>query len=112
MKLVIDRTKWLRGKDWGVLVDPASKTMCCLGFLGLALGKSKRAMAGKPSCQSSPKGWPKWMLVSSAICDSQATCALTSLNDDPKITDKVRESKLTTEFKKHNIHVTFIGDKE
>lgn len=42
MKLVIDRSRWLRGeKDGGRLLRPTDQKMCCLGFFALACGLSK-----------------------------------------------------------------------
>ena len=108
MELVIERSKWLRGQKDSYLLHPDNGTMCCLGFLGCAVGLSKKVIKGQgvPSEVKTNK-WPE--LINSKYAHSTDLCdKIVVTNDSILTTDKAKERKLKALFKKADIHVTFV----
>ena len=57
-KLVIDRTRWLRGEgpEESALLRPTDNKMCCLGFDALRRGLTSDEIKGVEA----PKNYPLW----------------------------------------------------
>lgn len=114
MKLVIDRTKWYRGKENSAL-RRKDGMQCCLGFLGVACEVERKGLDGvfyplNLGPHSSDK-WPSWLFERSNFRHLRVEINgdLAIINDDQKISDDQREKELTHEFKKHGVEVEFIG---
>lgn len=116
MKLIIDRTKWLRGEDSedSYLLRISDNKMCCLGFYSLAKGCSIEDIRG---CQE-PPDVPKSLEIFPELCKGQNEYYSTpsklardmmNVNDNTEMTDAVRESKLAEHFKSIGVEVEFIN---
>ena len=129
-KITIDRTKWQRGGDLanGDRFDFMSTTLwslekscgCCLGHvLHQAHGMSYSKMSGEGdpadmACKNNAKN--PLVSKSSNVFNGQwnfensvFTLKAISVNDDIAISDKKRESKLITLFKKNGYELTFVN---
>ena len=115
MKLVIEKSKWLRGLgggDSGLLIE---EKMCCLGFLAKQCGVDEREMgkSGSPACLSAQEAdrMPAWLLTTGrngGYEDSEVCEKLMDINDDENRTDRERKEELTAIFKEHDIEVEFV----
>lgn len=110
LKLVIKRSKWLRGEggDCSYLLRKSDKKMCCLGFLALACGYTRKNISGyaEPTClvdNKFPLGLIDEKGRSTPKCNS-----LMDINDSETFTDSVRELELKILFKKINVRVQFV----
>lgn len=108
-KLVIDRSRWLRGEGGGesALLRQADKKMCCLGFFGLACGVPSESMLdkGEPAAveMDAKSLWPPWL--------EGSVHRLIETNDAENLTDGEREMGIAAEFAAHGVEVEFIdGD--
>lgn len=125
-KLVIDRSRWLRGKTEGTLLDDEGQ-MCCLGFESRRIGLTVRdirhggTITGLPcwsgseerqhiAGQSEFPGWLESRLGGEKTMVGYSSCrsgfpmdsvedALTIINDCPDIDDPTRETWLTEGFR-------------
>lgn len=112
-RLIIRRKDWYRGKggDRSVLLSGRGK-MCCLGFLGLACGYTKKEILGvqTPACASrridAKAKWPS-LLLNKEGGDSIFGDDLMRMNDNREIKDSVREAELKELFKEINYEVVF-----
>src|SRR5271165_6966019 len=112
-KLVIDESKWYRGKgsDKSKLRNGRGM-MCCLGFYGLACGLENRDISGKsePSdCLSldDPK-FPDWLTNKEVYSGNTSDCCvLMEINDEKSITDSSRKKQIKEIFAKHGVTVSF-----
>jgi hypothetical protein len=115
MKLTIIRERWLRGNDPSFLIDPITEKMCCLGFLGCAIGVPSETMygVGNPGGTES-RTWPGFLLTvrktDGTTCDSKTGLLLMRINDRPEIDDNKREKKLTEIFAEYGIEVMFTNE--
>jgi hypothetical protein len=109
MKLVIDRTLWIRGEpaSHSYLLRPNDGKSCCLGFLGCAIGINRDTLWGErmpiPGKDWEPTNW----LFAADSQDRLAVHRLTEINDEHSLDD--REEKLKREFAAHDIEVEFIN---
>lgn len=115
-KLVIDRTKWGRGSTGGMLLDPSTGMMCCLGFEALRCGISSSEMSNEPMPRHLARpdfiSWMYYLAVdddgenymNSADADLAA-----NINDDKSTTDYFKESEITKIFAYHGVEVEFIN---
>lgn len=114
-KLVIDRSRWLRGEGGhtSALLRSVDRKMCCLGFLGLACGVPPDHMEGwaDPSTASHP-AWPLWISDDGGVTQQDHVVnELVRLNDVEAIPDAEREACLARVFASHGVEVEFIdGD--
>jgi hypothetical protein len=105
--ITVDRSLWLRGAEATenpVLYDPNTKKYDFLGKLLATIGYDWQHIKGFrwPSqvinklhgTRESPPRSLQW-LISKAHADTEACIKITLLNDDPTITDEVREREIT-----------------
>lgn len=115
MKLVIDRSKWLRGEGWeqSALLRRSDEKMCCLGFLGEACGVSRISMLGKGSPRRLDKE-EKALYPTALIVDYNTENGLSPMgelmmiNDDPNLSEETRESLIIDRMSTFDIEVEFI----
>ncbi len=118
-KLIIDRTKWLRGGVETSLYETLDKAKCCLGFLGQACGIPLSEMKdnGIPAdIHRSIKKWPKWVITIQKNLygiiiygDSRWTEKAIKINDG-LMTEAKRECELKKHFAKKGINLIFVGE--
>lgn len=108
LKVTVYRPQWCRGSrklSW--LLSKVDGTQCCLGFVANACGYKPEELLGV----SEPEGvnnTTKFREHTSLI--SQRVCLeLMLANDDPSISDAIREEKLKELGKKANIDFEFVG---
>jgi hypothetical protein len=116
MKLVIDRQKWARGAEEGMLLNTQCK-MCCLGFAALACGlkphqiKNVEMPADTREETKPTRNKTVWNALldidEGGRCDTEIASYLASVNDDSDMSDKMREHKIRQKFKKIGVEVTF-----
>lgn len=101
-KLVIDRTKWLRGTGNGWLLNNEGR-MCCLGFECLRHGvvPQKIDSVNMPNSIRDSR-LPVWLMGTDA--DLAA-----NVNDNMNIDDLERESQIKDIFARHEIEVEFVN---
>jgi len=138
MKLIIDRKTWLRGEGHkkSFLVRESDGKQCCLGFLAQACGFSKEELTKKRSvlslfivpvaentysvCNSVDpikRERIKPTVLEKLVCDCDSKSSfnnaigsdLMDVNDDPKLSDYERETKLTELFATVGVEVEFRG---
>jgi hypothetical protein len=108
MKLVIDRSKWLRGEgqDESYLLRKKDGKMCCLGFYGLACGLTEEDILMKGTPEEVEVFWGPGSWLVSGIMDANE---LMSINDGRHRSAKERELKIAALFSKHGVEVEFIN---
>lgn len=128
MKLVIDRSKWLRGEgsEASGLLRSSDGKMCCLGQLALSIGATPEQITHVDEPEHCPTlPWPKGMLLPVDLFDedeyeenvgpeerfttSQITYHLMITNDAEGLSDAERENQLREEFAKLDIEVEFVN---
>lgn len=118
-KFVIERERWFRGRDNArLLVNVATDSpdfgkMCCLGFFGIACGIDPEQLLGMGSPEDrKEEPWSSWVLrendETGYVEDSRSINSLIAVNDDRKISDAARESRITELFAKHGVEVEFV----
>ena len=101
-EFTVDESKWYRGKGGHesklLRIDGL---MCCLGFLGESLNVPCVGMLDKeePGIVSE---WPNDLVKRAKV-----TCDIINVNDEPKINDNLRKTKLVRLFASLGIRVTF-----
>lgn len=119
----VSRKRWGRGeKGGGQLLDSHGK-MCCLGFAcrqvglkvadikkaGLPLGAYNRIVALDHLVPETFLNSPLLHINSEGMrTNSGLSMAAAIINDSLALTDKVRERKLRTLFKKHGHKIVFV----
>jgi len=131
--VIIDRSRWSRGNTSGEnklclrKIDAKRCTryepnptclpgnMCCLGFASLVLGANHRQILGKtmphevkkdlPGLNDGPKS--EWVVVTRR--DTKFASKAAGINDDIKMTDKVREKRLKALAARHGFKFVFVG---
>lgn len=122
-RLVIDRSRWLRGEGLGELLRRLDGKMCCLGFLGAACGVPKEAMLGRgtPEESSFASAFPDWLMVEDdddgdgdgfRLKDGKEVRLLVDLNDNVGGPDAGRESAIARVFAEHGVEVVFVDSME
>lgn len=121
-KLVIDRSKWLRGKPGdGVLLRPEDGRMCCLGFLGRACGLTEGEINSQGCPQDTESAlWPAWLVAIGELeeddneeegrefADTATALHLMTINDSDKVSDDARERAIAEELAQHGVEVEFV----
>lgn len=118
MKLVIDRSKWLRGEGSynSYLLRATDKKQCCIGFLCEALGVPKDDLVAiKGSQRLIQHNLPAWLMTPNddLFCSKKSDLFKAyALNDmyagEPGYIDEAnRELEITTLFARHGIEVEF-----
>jgi hypothetical protein len=103
----VERATWLRGTDQSALLIEDGR-MCCLGFLCLAYGVTRKAIEDVSMPEGVTAGHrklPAWLRDDD--WDSSVH-ALSEINDSKDISDKTRERRLAREFAKHKLGVKFV----
>lgn len=104
MKLVIDRSRWLRGESSrnSFLKRSGDGRMCCLGFLGKACGYIERELEDRetPATITDKSKWP----ASLGRIDGE----LMNVNDTYYLDDATRENNLRQLFNQIGIDLEFI----
>lgn len=121
MKLVIDRTRWLRGEggEASSLLRSDSK-MCCLGFLAKACDGNEDYFRGNGHPAEVPDiEWPDGIITRREVVDedfthtvaddSGLTNELILINDDTGISDNDREQSLIDKFALIGVEVEFVN---
>lgn len=112
-KLFIDRSKWFRGADEGLLRNSQGK-MCCLGFVAMACGARTDRILNVGEPENLPRfSWPEGFLTTDDegnVWNSTIVEKLIDYNDSSGYSDKKRESLIKSGFKKLGIDVEFIGE--
>jgi hypothetical protein len=106
-KLIIDRTKWLRGKyHSGLLLNGG---MCCLGFDCKLHGFTDEDIESIAVPEDIHKVAHGIMALPNHLQNSSFTSQAIHINDTAKITDADREAKLIQLFATQNIELEFIN---
>lgn len=110
-KLVIDRSRWLRGEGHGesYLVRSCDGKMCCLGFYALACGDDPEVLRNE---RSPAEVWdktriPGW-LIDGAGNNTEIADALMKINDSETMPAVEREGKIWEIFANHGVSVEFV----
>ena len=108
MEFTVKRSEWARGGKDSVtlLYSPVTKHRCCLGFFGLACGITDTELAEEGTLASiTPhrdllisNGMVRRAAYANLGINTDAALDLMETNDNSKIDDTERESKLTTQF--------------
>ncbi len=105
MRLIIDRTIWLRGEgvSKSKLLRKLDQKMCCVGMLLEQAGVPRDKLENRNdalSCMSSVPDELSWLMTTNH--------ALYKTNDDVCMPEPAREQTLTDQFKQHDIQVEFV----
>jgi len=119
MKLVIDRSRWIRGLDprASYLIRREDQKMCCLGFYGLACGVPSEELLGKfsPNDSKTFAALQPWLISEWSALEGMLSASCNNLMryNDSILYDSNREKLITLEFAKHGVEVEFIdGDNQ
>ena len=114
-KVKVSRKKWLRGGTDSYLVN-SDGCMCCLGFAANQISritKEDMNMAVTPeevyqkeSFLTEPRSTNAW--GGKSIRDNRFAHRAMIINDNPTISDKMRESRLKRLFKSNGVELTFV----
>lgn len=110
----VKRSEWLRGFNINSCLLNEDGKMCCLGFYARACGLRKQDildMSDPEQCTSvKNKKWNTFLIDDDDGSDdnSQYCWELMEANDDKNLSDKKREKKLTSTFKKAGVKVEFV----
>jgi hypothetical protein len=109
MKLVIDRSRWLRGEgpSTSSMIRLRDEKMCCLGFFGLACGIERDRLLNRlvPTILQSPN-WPVWLVDLGG--NTTEARLLMNTNDSEAMSGAEREAALTAVFASHGVEVEFV----
>jgi hypothetical protein len=118
MKLVIDRSKWLRGEgsDDSYLLRNEDGKLCCLGFYAQACGLETEAITNVATPAQVPKYANIWGDGACWLFDESnvsSTCNDLMMINDEKLpffdSEKEREEQVAAIFAKHGVQVEFVG---
>lgn len=113
MDFVITLEDWGRG-DVYLLLEGSGK-MCCLGFVSLQCGVSKRRIQNEGEPEDVKGKTPdlfKTILLTAEGQNNQFTRDAIAINDDEHITDRQRMRRLQMLAKQHGHSFTFVHRKE
>lgn len=114
---IVDRKTWYRGNgSTGSMLLRQDRKRCCIGFVGVQCGISdekleRRNAIGSGRIDHEPQ-WPEWMRVKYEPVQSVEHLPIFKayhINDDMKITDRVREQKLIDLFTEQGDSIEFIN---
>lgn len=122
MKFEVKRREWIRGGRWlSVLYQPVSNRCpddpdirrCCLGFFANACGISDRSLGDWTTPTAHQRGKkavpPEWAALTNDEGTNTKLCLRLMINnDDPGISDEIREEVLTALFAKLGHRVSFV----
>lgn len=125
MKLIIDRSKWLRGTGDGTLLDHEGK-MCCLGFFARACGYNDdqivahadpTQMMSETALYSGKSKFPQWLTRydqdQMKWLSQTPESALVSTNDKEfHLQDHVAHGSFVTVEQEAEMKATFERDRE
>lgn len=107
-RLVIDRSRWLRGEGAGcsALLRRGDEKRCCLGFYGQVIGVPDPLLLGRTSPQDTATRdlWPDWLFNNALNTDT--CCLLMDLNDDRSVVN--REARIASIFAGRGVEVAFV----
>ena len=118
LQVKVDRTRWYRGRtsEDSKLYNPREQRLCCIGFLGLALGCDEYAMANIDTLAELSLNQygtaPADMKKAAREFNRAHRNALAEaylVNDEPEYTDKVRERKLRAIGRSMGVNFKFVG---
>lgn len=112
LKVVIDRSRWIRGGIGdSLLLRPSDKKMCCLGFVACAVGLGTEIYgAASPENVLSSK-WPKGFVEGAAhITNTNAIAEIMTTNDDTNLRGEQREKQLIVYFGHLGIDIEFVDE--
>lgn len=111
-EVIIDRSKWWRGKgeEESRLLNSHGQ-MCCLGFVCEAFGASSEQLR-EVSWPTSVLGWNlpidlKWLEHEEEHHRTEVNIGIT--NDDPHESEAAREAFVVKTFAEHDIQITFVN---
>jgi hypothetical protein len=120
-KLIIDRSRWLRGvkpHEESRLLLPGDGKMCCLGFYALECGFTEQQIhdMGSPADTldenvASRNDWPSWVFSEDDggdVHESVNIRHLMSVNDDHTLSEEIREAEIASTFAEEGIDVIFV----
>jgi len=113
IKVVIKRSKWLRGTGDGTLLNEDGER-CCLGFLGKVCGYSDKDLKRKGTpmdlnTKTFKNGkWPKTILSPEYRYNTDLTEDLVSANDDTNVLGANKERRIKSLGKKGGIDFQFV----
>lgn len=120
MKYIVKRSEWYRGHTWGTQLLRADGLKCCIGFVGQQCGISDEDLRGrgtvsfslyKSTFNPSPsfEKFPEWMRPRDTFVDRSLPIGEAyTTNDDPGISDEVREARLKEIFQSQGDEIEFI----
>lgn len=120
MKYIVKRSEWYRGKTWGSKLLREDGRKCCIGFVGQQCGISDEDLRGRGAVSFSPYEstfspspsfvkFPEWMRPFDSRQNSSLPIAEAyTVNDDPGISDEVREARLKEIFRSQGDEIEFI----
>lgn len=114
-EFTIDRAWWLRGTGHGILLQPFTGKMCCLGFYSLACGVKPDDIAGLGTPQElSHESTIRGILEEDegSVRDTKTCDDLVTANDITGLDDGRREATITELFAKIGVQVNFTGAHE
>lgn len=117
MKLVIDRSKWIRGQgDMVSALLTSEGKMCCLGFFAKECGLTDNQIHCKPAPANVGKIdkeiWDKNMLRNDLPYDtahSPVAMELMTINDSKSLPETEREKDIAKLFATFGVEVEFVG---
>ncbi len=114
-KLVIDRKIWLRGREAfknSQLLRNDNKR-CCVGIYLGQCGVKDKFLKGQDYAIGVPASKlpdeAKWLIDFSDYLNSDDAHRLYQINDQPEMSEKMREYLVKRKFKKYGIAVEFIN---
>lgn len=118
MKFEVSRARWLRGEGMGKsrLLRESDKKMCCLGFRALATGFTKKEILSQALPRSLFDGtkvsdaWKPFFIEGGGCWggESDICVKIVWTNDDPALSDDVREEYLKRDFAEAGDEIVFV----
>lgn len=114
LKLIIKRSKWLRGEteEDSQLLSPNTGKMCCLGFLARQCGYTAKDIKGiltPEDVANTSKFIPRLIKVNEGVFNNTKLCnTFMDINDASEITDYQREKRLIKWFKHLKVDASFV----
>lgn len=108
-KFTVYRDSWLRGEghDASRLLRKEDSKMCCVGQFAIACGNTKRTIYDKSSIFQIA-GWKD--VFQNAIQENRIIDAYDA-NDSRTLSDRERESRITSSFAELGIEIEFVDGK-
>ena len=104
IKVVVDRKKWYRGDRGDSMLLLTNGKMCCIGFLAKVLKYKPKDIRDIPTLEATDKT----TIQEQFIDDNEENLSEAyGINDDPTISDSVREKELKQIGKKMGVRFIF-----